>query len=100
MKYLTYEILSYDVWGNEKDGFEVNDTHRTGYTCRIPENADNAAIVRALKRCGWLKKTLKTKSVDFSYNDAIMRDEWTPIYFNDARNGRPEGELRRIDKED
>ena len=97
MKYRLYKIVSYDVWGNAKDGWEVNDAHTTGYTCRIATDADDAAIVRALKRSGWLKKTLKTKSVDFSYNDAIMGDASTPIYFGDARNGKPEGELRLVD---
>ena len=89
-----YRLYSYDVWGNVKDGFEVNDVFKTSYVCEIPDNASDADIVKALKSCGYLKKTLKTKSVDFSFNDAIIGDESTPIYFGDARNGKPEGELR------
>ena len=27
MKTLHYELWFYDVWGNEKDGFEINDRH-------------------------------------------------------------------------
>ena len=44
MRLIKYEVISYDVWGNAKDGFDVNDMHNTGLTCNIPVGADNAAI--------------------------------------------------------
>jgi hypothetical protein len=93
MKYNNWRVYSYDVWGNAKEGFDVNDCFRTSYVCRIADDASLAAIVRALKRSGYLNKNLKTKSVDFSYNDNICND--TTIYFNSAKDGRPEGELRK-----
>jgi len=87
----TYKVISYDVWGNKHDGYEVNDAHYTGMTVKLPDDATDKQIVQALKACGYLKKTLKTKSV------AIHGDDEFSIYFDDARNGKPEGELRRVE---
>jgi len=85
----TYKVVSYDVWGNKKDGFEVNEAHYTSFTVELSEDATNREIVKALKDCGYLKKGLHTKSV------RIDGDEYC-IYFSDARNGKPEGELRLV----
>lgn len=43
-----YEIISYDVWGNARDGFEVNAAYRTGRTVEIDLEASDYAINRAL----------------------------------------------------
>src|SRR5271166_1318439 len=37
----TWELRTYDVWGNAKDGYEVNDTRRAGETtirCKVEVN--------------------------------------------------------------
>jgi hypothetical protein len=34
MKY-TYRVYTYDVWGNEEDGYEVNDVFRTSETVEL-----------------------------------------------------------------
>ena len=88
----SYKLISYDVWGNAKEGFDVNDAHYTGLTVELPNDATDRQIVKALKVCGYLKKTLKTKSVH------IHGDDEFAIYFDDARNGKPEGELRPIER--
>jgi hypothetical protein len=86
----TYRLISFDVWGNENDGWDVNDAHYTGINIELDEDCTDKDIVKALKKCGYLKKTLKTKSVRFDGDDYC-------IYFSDARNSKPEGELRRYE---
>jgi hypothetical protein len=29
MRYYVYDLCTYDVWGNKKDGFGVNDKYKT-----------------------------------------------------------------------
>ena len=45
---MAYEIITYDVWGNAKDGWEVNDAYRTGRHVRIRPDASDYAINRAV----------------------------------------------------
>ncbi len=46
---MKYTLLTYDVWGNEKDGYEVNNTFSTGTTIELPTNASDKDIKRALR---------------------------------------------------
>lgn len=43
-----YDIISYDVWGNARDGFEVNAAYFTGRIVVIDPEGSNMAINRAL----------------------------------------------------
>ena len=43
-----YKVISYDVWGNARDGFEVNQAFNTGETVHLPENASDRLINRRL----------------------------------------------------
>ena len=85
---MRYEIIDYDVWGNEKDGFEVNQAFYTGHYVDIPENASDAEVVRILKDEGVLKKTVRTSSV------GIEGEEGYTLYFTHLPTARPEFELR------
>lgn len=42
----TYEVRTFDVWGNEEDGFDINDVFRVG-TVEIPEGGDETFRARA-----------------------------------------------------
>lgn len=72
-----YTVWSYDVWGNARDGFEVNDRCKVG-TVEIPDDmvnvpatvktgddmrawgdASDKAIVRALVEAGYLRPRFK-----------------------------------------
>lgn len=44
----TYEIVDYDVWGNTRDGYEVNAAYNTGCYVDIPDNATDYQINRIL----------------------------------------------------
>jgi hypothetical protein len=87
-----WRLYTYDVWGNARDGFDVNDVFKTSTILEFSDNASDADIVKALKKAGYLRKGIRTSSIKFDGDDET-------IYFSDARNGRPEGELRREKKE-
>ena len=75
-----YEIITYDVWGNARDGFEVNNAFTTGRVVEIDPNASDRAINRALNARG-------------------VRWDGDPdytLYGVLTRNGRPALELRRV----
>lgn len=85
-----YEFVSLDVWGNARDGFEVNNAFRTGTTVEIPDEADHKAIVRILKDEGILKKDVRPSRVEIDDSTEGV------IYVNDARNGRPEFQFHKL----
>ena len=57
-----YEIYDYDVWGNPKDGYEVNDVYSTGIEIEIPDEATDEQIIKQLKNVGFLRKGLHARS--------------------------------------
>ena len=76
-----YRVWSHDVWGNEKDGFEVND-NRLEAEVEIHDMATNREIMQALKHAGLLIKACQERWLEFDGDDAT-------IYINQARNGYP-----------
>ena len=53
-----YRVWSLDVWGNARQGFEVNDRSERG-TITVPAGASDARILRALKDADLLGKHRK-----------------------------------------
>jgi hypothetical protein len=94
---VVYEVISLDVWGNARDGFEVNDMHRAG-TVEVPYTAQygtgawptDAAIVKGLKGAGFLKPRIHTKSI------VIDGEADGMLFLEEARNGRPIYHLRYV----
>ncbi len=91
-RFIRYELINYDVWGNENDGFEVNNKFRTGQFVEIPDGAGDDEIVQILKANGIIKKTARTKSIE------IDGDGGDDLYFSHAPTGRPEFELSAVDE--
>lgn len=46
---VTFEVITLDVWGNERDGFEVNQSFTTGITFDIDNEANDTDIEAKLK---------------------------------------------------
>lgn len=82
MKYL-YEVISYDVWGNASDGFEVNQAFHTGREFEIDSEATDYAINRKLG----------VQGVTWG-----GEPEYT-LYGTLKRNGMPALELQRVTEE-
>ena len=44
-----YKIITLDVWGNARDGYDVNDLYHTGRTVMLPEHPTRDAIIACLR---------------------------------------------------
>lgn len=89
----TWEVRSYDVWGNARDGYEVNDSYNCGEVeirCRVEIN--NAGkpqeFLSATPSDSQIRKALGLRRFKIETNG----DDLT-IYVNRARDGYPCGEL-------
>jgi hypothetical protein len=84
---MKFEIINYDVWGNPKDGFEVNNSFSTGIVIDINEDDSDKTILKKLKEVGYLKKTAKFNCFeidgDFDYslyiNHVTIKDGDYPL---------------------
>lgn len=85
---MRYQLIEYDVWGNEEDGFVVNQAFYTKQYVDIPKGASDAEIVRILKDEGIIKKGIRTASVK------IEGEEGYTLYFTHGPTGQPGFELR------
>ena len=75
-----YEVISYDVWGNAREGFQVNAAYSTGRVVEIDPDATDYAINRRVGVRG------VTWDGDPDYS----------LYGEVKRNGRPALEMRAI----
>jgi hypothetical protein len=75
-----YYVWSLDVWGNEEDGFEVNDRSKAG-SIELPEDGSDNAWMIALEDAGFLK--------DGSHKVGRIDGDDGFYHVEDKRNGRP-----------
>lgn len=88
---MTYRWLDYDVWGNEDDGFYVNDVRRSGYTVELPPDVSDTDLLRILRDEGVLNKRATTRTVQIESDD-----EYSFVLY-EKKSMRPVGELRLED---
>jgi len=60
---IKYKLVSYDVWGNDEDGYEVNDAHFTGDIIELETGMTDEGIIDKLKEEGWVKETVKNDEI-------------------------------------
>jgi len=84
---MRYEWIDYDVWGNDDDGYTVNDTHRTGRYVELLADVTDADAIEALIAGGFLSEAARG-SVTVDGEDGYS------LYFTEPRNGYHLGELR------
>ena len=82
-----WQIISYDVWGNEKDGWDVNAAYATGQYIALPADFTKKQLLSALRRAGLIKPRLRSSRIGIESHE---RD----IYISDNKTGRPEFALR------
>lgn len=85
---MRYELFRYDVVGNPREGYEVNDIYATGRYAEIPEDASDAEIVRILKEEGIIRKRIPAASIEIEGVPGYT------LYFTHRPTGRPAFELR------
>src|ERR1039458_1362795 len=89
----TWELRTYDVWGNATDGYEVNDSFRSGeVTIRCKVEVNNAGtpqeFLSASPSDSQIRRALSLRRFKLETDG----DDLT-IYVNRARDGYPLGEL-------
>jgi hypothetical protein len=87
MELQTWAIHGLDVWGNSKDGFDVNDVYPARETIEIPSDATDKQIAGLLGKHFGSRMRLEIDSHE------------TDIYVSRAWNGRPLVNLRLKDPE-
>ena len=89
----TWELRTYDVWGNAKDGFEVNDTRSAGEVsirCRVEVNNAGTPqeFLSAYPSDSQIRRALYLRRFKLELDG----DDLT-IYANRAKDGYPLGEM-------
>ena len=89
----TWEIRTYDVWGNAKDGYEVNDSYRAGeVTLRLKVKVNNAGtpqeFLSAYPTDSQIREALSLRRIKIETDGDDLS-----IYVNRARDSYPCGEL-------
>jgi len=77
----TWTVWSLDVWGNPRDGFEVNDRSRCGVV-ELGKEPKDAEVIRALKAGGFLSDKARASNIEVGGDDL-------DITIDDKRSGRP-----------
>lgn len=80
-KHYKYDVFDYEVWGNAKEGFTVNDVFLFATDIDLPESVvmNDKKLIKKLKQLGIIDKRIHTKSID------IVGEPDASLYFNDIR---------------
>lgn len=69
----TWKIVSLDVWGNRKDGYEINNATYSGKEIELPAEPTDAQVRLALIHAGYLKKSMRLDRLEFDGDDALIQ---------------------------
>lgn len=86
------QIYDLDVWGNEEEGFEVNDVYK-GDIFEVPDNYTDNDLFNILKDQGFLKNYVRFEDIEFVENEGF-----TELF--DAVTGEPLWQLWEISPKD
>ncbi len=85
--YARWTVWSLDVWGNAREGFEVNDRQRA-QTLMIPAEATDREIIQALKRAELLNPKCRFASFRLDGDDRLLM-------LDAAKTGEPIYQMER-----
>jgi len=85
---MRYQYISYDVWGNETDGYEVNQTFTTNQYVQLNEDMTDSEIIDSLISQDFARDTVNR---DLIHIDGELGFS---LYFE--YDGKPEFELRAV----
>lgn len=73
----------FDVWGNEKDGYDVNDA-RIVWDDIWTHDLDDKTLLKILKNTGFLQKHVRTNQLNFDwpgpdYCEITLRKNYYPL---------------------
>jgi hypothetical protein len=85
---MKFEVIDHEVWGNDEEGFEVNDSWKIGII-ELSEDCTDEEILETMKEFGYFKESVKVTDIE------IDGEIEYSLYINQSDNGRPLCELRR-----
>ena len=86
-----FRLWTYDVWGNARDGFDVNDRYSHGYVEIVCKHeVFNAGTPHEFET---FEPTDRQLSRAAGFSRAAWEGQDGTYYAEDSRNGRPIGEL-------
>jgi len=72
----------FDVWGNKKDGWEINNLCTEG-EIELPEDFTKKDIVKAIKEVGFFKPTVRMNMVEiedlYPYYEISQKKDYMPV---------------------
>ena len=76
----TYEVWSYDVWGNAEDGYEVNDRCKIG-TVELPDKPTEKDVLEAISEYWDISQVDISNAFDWEFSIEIVGkdDEFEPV---------------------
>ncbi len=79
LRQTVFEVHSFDVWGNAREGWDINDAYRCGKLIinKKFDDIEPEDVIRALKKHGYIRKTAKdnTLGLDWEYNGWFISDD-------------------------
>lgn len=73
-----YRVIIYQLLGNNKDGYEVNDAYSSNYTMEFKDHSfDDNSIIKELKSIGFLNKHLRNKSIEIDGDENNLYINYT-----------------------
>lgn len=84
-KPVKWQVKSLDVWGNEEDGFEVNQEFSAG-EIEIPAMTDDAGLLKLMKKEGFIKENIRSNQIEFEdtgsgFIEVKEKKTGEPVYF-------------------
>lgn len=75
-----YAIWFYDVWGNDEEGYSVNDQSKSG-TIELPDNHTEDEFLEAIGEYFDMDQCMISDDCDpeFSYEIVLKTDEFYPV---------------------
>ena len=86
-----WQVWGLDVWGNDIDGYEVNDRYRHG-AIELSKSYLDEELLSALKDQGLLNEFCTLEQINIDGDD-------TSLYIDDASNSQPIYQLDLIEEE-
>jgi hypothetical protein len=88
---MKWDLIEYEVWGNKKDGFEINNLFRVVKGIEINDNDTDKDIVKKLKEVGYLHKYVRMNQMTIeNYSEGM-------IEFYERKDYKPSFRLERVE---
>ena len=67
-----YQIINYDVWGNTREGFTVNQAFTTNVSIQLSDNYTNKELKNALYKSGFFNVGITRSKLEIDNQDSCI----------------------------